>query len=275
MAESVSDKRNSFFKITLYWILFLVLLIAVTSLSSTIFSTHVHRFIFGIFGTGIALFITWLFVKSEKKSFAEYNLIWRKNTFHNFIKGLVIGIASFALITSILVFFGGLEIRKNPETVSPWIWFWYLAILPSALMEEIVFRSYSFLKLKKAFGLRLTQFIVLIAFAVYHIPLGWRPLTAFLGPGIWALIFGVAAISYRGIALPTGIHVGLNLTLSILGMSHGVESFFITSQNESTSNTIVNLITRVLTLVAGLLLTELYIRKSKAENKNEALSVID
>jgi len=100
-------------------------------------------------------------------------------------------------------------------------------------------------------------------------------MTAFLGPGIWALVFGIAAIRSKGIALPTGIHVGLNLTLSILGMSNGVESFFVTSQVESTSNTIANLTTRVLVLLAGVLLTEFYIRKSGKENKNRELSFVD
>ncbi len=269
------DKRNSILKVTGYWILFLVLLIPMTSQSGAIFPSHVHRFTFGIFGAAIAIFLTWIFIKAEKKSLIEYNLFWTKDTLSKFFKGLAIGITSFSFITLILVLFGGLHIQKNPAAINPWIWFWYLAILPAAFMEEIVFRSYPLLKLNKAFGLRLTQLIVLIAFALYHIPLGWSILTAFLGPGIWALIFGIAAIRSKGIALPTGIHVGLNLALSVLGMSNGVESFFVTSQSESTSNTIVNLITRILVLLAGILLTELYILKSKKENVNRDLGFVD
>lgn len=268
MTNSV-DKKNSILKVIGYWILFLVLLIPITSQSGAIFPSHVHRFTFGIFGTAIALFLTWIFIKSEKKSLIEYNLFWTKDTLFKFVKGLAIGVASFSLITLILVLFAGLKIQKNPEAINPWIWFWYLAILPAALMEEIVFRSYSLLKLNRAVGLRPTQLIIWIAFALYHVAVGWSSsiFTAFLGPGIWGLIFGIAAIRSRGIALPTGIHVGLNLTLSILGMSNGVESLFVTSQRESTSNTIINLITRILVLLAGILLTEFYIRKSKKENE--------
>jgi membrane protease YdiL (CAAX protease family) len=264
MANS-ADKINSILKVTGYWILFIVLLIPITSQSGATFPSHVHRFTFGIFGTVVALFVTWIFLKSENKSFVEYNLFWTKGTLYKFLKGLAIGIVSFSLITLILGMFAGLKIQKTTETINPWMWFWYLAILPAAFMEEIIFRSYPLLKLSRALGLRLTQLIISIAFALYHIPLGWSILTAFLGPGIWALIFGIAAIRSKGIALPTGIHVGLNLVLSILGMSHGVESFFVTSQSESTSNTIVNLITRIMVLLAGILLTEFYIRKSTKE----------
>jgi uncharacterized protein len=258
----VTNQTSSILKIGGYWILFLVLLIPVTSQSGAVFSRHVHGFTFGIFGTAIAVLITWLFIKVEKKTFKNFNLVWKKETLPKFFKGLAIGIASFSLITLILVVFAGLKIEKNPEAINPWIWFWYLAIIPSAFMEEIVFRSYPLLKLNETFGLRLTQIFVSIAFALYHIALGWSALTAFLGPGIWALIFGIAAITSKGIALPTGIHVGLNLTLSILGMSRDVESFFITSQDESTSITIVNLMTRILVLLVGIFLTESFLRKN-------------
>jgi len=271
MTNSVTEKGKSILKVTVYWILFLALLIPVTSQSGSVFSTHVHRFTSGIFGTTIALLVTWIFIKSEKRTFLEYNLVWQRDTFSKFLTGFGIGMASFSLITLILVLFGGLHIQKNTEAINPWIWLWYLAILPAAFMEEIAFRAYPFLKLKEALGLRLTQLIVLIAFALYHIPLGWSILTAFLGPGIWALIFGIAAIRSKGIALPTGIHAGLNLALSILGMGNGVESIFVTSQSESTSNTTVNLITRLLVLLAGILLTEFYIRRSKKENEKMKL----
>ena len=220
-------------------------------------------------------FVTWIFIKSEKKTFAEYNLVWRKNTPLKFLQGLAIGVTSYALITLILIVFAELKIQKNQETINPWIWFSYLAILPASLMEEIAFRSYPFSKLNKAFGLRLTQLIVLIAFALEHIALGWSILGAFLGPGIWALIFGIAAVRSKGIALPTGIHVGLNLVQSIIGGSRGgVESVWVISQNESPSNNTVNLITRILVLLTGILLTEFYIRKSKKENEDEELGFV-
>ncbi len=271
MPNPSANKKDTILKITLYWLLFMLLFIPLASQSGALFSKPVNRFTVGIFGTAIALFVSWVFIKWDKATFKEYNLVWQRDTLSKFGKGLIIGIASFLFITLILALFGGLTIQRNPAAINPWIGFWYLAIIPAALMEEIAFRSYPFLKLKKAFGLRLTQCIVLIAFALYHIPFGWSPLTAFLGPGIWSLIFGIAVVRSKGIALSTGIHVGLNLVLSILGMSKGVESFFVTSQNESTSNTIANLATRLLVLLAGILLTEWHIRQSKKENKARQL----
>ena len=148
MTNSVADKWNSILKVTGYWILFLALLIPVTSQSGAIFLPHVHDFAFGIFGTAIALFVTWIFIRSEKRTFADYNLAWKKDTLPKFVKGLAIGMSGYALITLILVLFGGLIVQKSPEAISPWVWFWYLSILPASLTEEIAFRSYPFLKLE-------------------------------------------------------------------------------------------------------------------------------
>jgi len=135
MTNLGTEEIKSTLKVPGYWILFLVLLIPVTSQSGVIFSTHVHRFTFGIFGTVIALFVTWIFIKLEKRTFAEFNLVWQSDTISKFFKGLAIGIASFSLITLLLILFGGLNIQKNPDTINPLIWFWYLAILPAAFME--------------------------------------------------------------------------------------------------------------------------------------------
>lgn len=262
MTNVVTGKKKAILKVTIYWAVFYILFIAVTSQSGVMFSKPVHRFTSAILGTLIALLVTGIFIKSENKILADYNLAWRKSTLLNFFKGLTIGAAAYATIILILVLFGGLQIQKNPEAPSLWTAFLYLAIVPAAFMEEIAFRSYPFIKLNQAFGLRITQAMVVIAFALYHIPLGWSILSAFLGPGIWALVFGIAAVQSKGIALPTGIHVGLNLIQSIFGLSKGIESFWLASQDENTSSFITNLVTRMLVLLAGILLTEYSIRSS-------------
>ena len=267
MTNSVTGKKKAILKVTIYWSLFFILFIAATAQSSAIFSKPVHRFTSAILGTIIALSLTGMFIKSENKTLADYHLVWGKSTLLNLLKGFAIGLAACAAITAILVVFGGLKIQKNPEALSLWTPFLYLAIVPAAFMEEIAFRSYPFIKLHKAFGLRMTQLIVVIAFALYHIPIGWSILSAFLGPGIWALVFGIAAVQSKGIALPIGIHVGLNLLQSIVGMRKGNESFWLTSQDENTASFIANLVTRMLVLLVGILLTKYYIRRSSDDQQ--------
>ena len=241
--------------------LFVVLLFMAAAQSSAIFSPKVYIFVYAATGLAIAFFVTWIFIRLERKSFMEYGLVWRKDTFFKFFKGIVIGTTGFLIILLIFVLFTGLTIERNPAAWHPWTAFWYLPILPLAFMEEIAFRSYPFLKLNGAFGLRITQLIIPIVFALYHIALGWNVHTAFLGPGIWALVFGVAAFYSNGVALPTGIHVALNFSQAIFGMSTGeFEPIWVVHQDESESTAIVGLTTRILVLIAGIILTEFCVR---------------
>ena len=263
MADVVTGRKKVVLKVIIYWSLFFVLFIAASAQSGATFSKPVHRFTSAIIGAIIALSLAGIFIKSENKALADYHLVWGKSTLLNFLKGFAIGLAACAAITTVLVLFGGLKIQKNPEAISFWTPFLYLAIVPAAFMEEVAFRSYPFIKLYKAFGLKMTQFIVAIAFALYHLPIGWSILPAFLGPGIWALVFGIAAVLSKGVALPTGIHVGINLLQSIVGMRKDDGSFWLTSQDENAVSFITTSLTiKALVLLVGILLTAYYMRRS-------------
>lgn len=89
-----------------------------------------------------------------------------------------------------------------------------------------------------------------------------------MGPAIWALVFGLASIWSNGIALPTGIHVALNLIQQLIGMKSGHdESIWVLKFKENTSVEsmdhleTIGLITQLLVLVFAILFTEFYIRK--------------
>ncbi|MFM6926703.1 MAG: type II CAAX prenyl endopeptidase Rce1 family protein, partial [Ferruginibacter sp.] len=191
LTEATNPRSAALLKAIIYWIIFMLLLFVTGIFIVRMFPASWERFVYGISGTIGSCIAVWVLLKSEKRSFADYGLTWQKNTVVHFIKGLFIGAASFGLIIVILLLFTELKISKNTTAWDPLMLFWYLAIIPLALMEEVAFRSYSFLKLNTAFGLRVTQLIIAIVFALYHIVQGWNWQIAFLGPGIWALVFGL------------------------------------------------------------------------------------
>jgi hypothetical protein len=71
MTTVVTNKKESILKVIIFWVSFYALFIAVTSQSGAIFPSQVHRFVSVIAGAAIALIITWLFIKSEKKTLAD------------------------------------------------------------------------------------------------------------------------------------------------------------------------------------------------------------
>jgi hypothetical protein len=78
-----------------YWVVFLVLIFGTASQSGAIFSPKVHLFVYVLAGAPIAFFLAWIFIKTERKSLADYKLVWQRDTILTFFKGIAIGIAIF------------------------------------------------------------------------------------------------------------------------------------------------------------------------------------
>jgi uncharacterized protein len=267
---------NAIITSMLFWILF-VLLLFLSNPVVPIFGTKSSRLMYGVFGVFSALLVTWLFLRYEKRSFKEIGLIWRSDTLSRFIKGFIIGSAIFGIILLALLLLTPLHIQQNERPFETSALLGYSAFLPLSLMEEIAFRSYPFIKLHQRFGLRITQIIVAVAFALYHVVGGQSIISSFLGPGIWAFVFGLAAVSSGGIAVPFGIHVALNILQPLTGMRGDSGAVWSLSKKNNAANwqvaapETIGMIMQLVILVAALLLTEYYIRKKGSHlTKNEA-----
>ena len=268
--ETDHPKTSAVLKSTFYWILFLIFLWVSGAQLARLFPSFWFNCVYGIGGTLGALMATWIMLKIEKRSFADYGLIWQKRTFFNFFTGLLTGTLIFLSIIIFLLVFTDLQFIKNPVSWNLASSYWYLFFIPLALMEEIAFRAYPFLQLKKAFGIRATLYITAIVFALYHVLNGWDYQVAFLGPGIWAMIFGLSAVLSKGIAVPTGIHVALNVIQQVIGTKAGeTEPVWILQQKEGASvQTIAHtewmgIISQLLVLIAAIILAEYHIRKKQ------------
>lgn len=118
---------------------------------------------------------------------------------------------------AIVINFSSIEMITNENANIQTVLFWLLAFFPLAFMEEIIFRGYAFSKIYKNIGIWPAQIFMAILFAWYHDFTGITLLNQLLGPAIWVLIYGVAAIWSKGIALPTGLHMAINVVLAIVG----------------------------------------------------------
>src|SRR5205085_7038454 len=90
--------------------------------------------------------------------------------------------------------------------------------LPLALLlllpEELLFRGYGFRQLRAFAGDHVALGLSAVAFGAYHLigsgdyAMGavWR----FATPALGGIVFGIAAMRTRGLALPIGLHWGAN-----------------------------------------------------------------
>ena len=234
------------------------------------FPLQYERYAQGLVGTGGAMLTVGLFFKLEKKSLRDYGLNWEKSNFSKFMIGLLLGIVLAGGMLFSQISFSDLELTLNDEvSLFPFL-LWSLAFVPLAFMEEVAFRSYPLLKLNQAFGFRITQIILAILFAVYHMLMMWTPEASLLGPGIWALAYALAAVRSGGIALPTGLHFGLNFVQSLIGGQKGIDPIWTLDYPANVSDSAIEANNQfgiglhILLLICCIIATEVYVRKQKA-----------
>lgn len=263
-------KFSTLLIVCIQWILFLVLLVFAGYISNILFPKTYERLSYAVLSTIAAIISVGFIIKLEKKKLVDYGLVWQKQTFGRFVTGFMIGSFIMILMLFSLYFLSGTSFLSNTQNFTLTDAFWYLTIIPLALMEEIAFRSYCFIKLNKSFGLRYTQLFVAIAFALYHFVQGWPWQLSLLGPGIWAFVFGLGAYYGKGIAVPTGIHAALNIAQSLSGLTQANYKPLL-QMSENSRGMIAQdtngLVAQILILLTAILLTEIW--RKKASNQNE------
>jgi membrane protease YdiL (CAAX protease family) len=235
------------------------------------------RFSYAILGVLEVLLLIWIFLRSEKKSFKNIGLSWERTTLQKFLVGLLIGTVIMAIVLLVLIGLTSFQLKRSSNAIQPLTWMMYLlVIIPLALMEELAFRSYAFLKLNTAYGLWWAQFIAAVAFALYHVVSGWSWQASFLGPFVWAFVFGLAAIASRGIALPTGIHTALNFLQIITGTKADKLSLWVwelkqnNSGNAQAQADIAGILIHIFILITAVLYTWLFLKRKLRREKTFA-----
>lgn len=93
-----------------------------------------------------------------------------------------------------------------------------VTVLASAYSQELIFRGYPFQLLLKKYGIWPAQIIMAVFFGLMHI--GYMPFSEMAATlfttGIGAILFGLAYIKTKNLALPTGIHFGWNFLQILL-----------------------------------------------------------
>jgi uncharacterized protein len=92
------------------------------------------------------------------------------------------------------------------------------AFLAIACTEELGFRGYPLRTLHPVLGLWPAQAVVALAFGLTHVVYGWSLADVVMGVLPGALLFGLAAVASRGLALPIGLHAAWNLASWSIGV---------------------------------------------------------
>jgi membrane protease YdiL (CAAX protease family) len=227
----------------------------------------------GIVVTVIALLLTYLAVKKNGKTFRDIGFYIDKKTPTRFLFGFLFGAVIAVVMFVIIISFSSIEISFNKESNVTGVLIWLLAFFPLSYMEEIIFRGYAFTKINNNVGIWPAQILLAILFTWYHDFTGGTFFIQLLGPGIWALIYGITAIWSKGISFPTGVHMALNVVIALVGQKDDKAGILkleyptdVTQSLKDEADSI-GLIMQISILIIGIVLTEYYRRNKQKISK--------
>jgi membrane protease YdiL (CAAX protease family) len=168
-----------------------------------------------------AFALTLLFARWDRVSLSDTGAAFRPDSRARLVLGFVAGlllVALWALIWSGVAGVRWLRVPGNHSVAALVALTGYVAL---ACREELAFRGYPLRRLDRCFGLVFAQLFVALVFAAEHRLGGSGWFDALAGVGVASLLFGMAAIATRGLAVPIGLHAAWNFGQWSLGLRGG------------------------------------------------------
>lgn len=153
--------------------------------------------------------LTLLFARWEGKRPRDFGFEVVRSSWIRFCAGLVLGLLLVVMQTAIMWLGGG--VRWVTTSPAPAMLVPVLGYLLLATREELAFRGYPLRMLASEFNPWVAQAIVATLFVVEHKVGGATWQNAVFGAGVGSLVFGMAALATRGLALPIGLHAAWNV----------------------------------------------------------------
>ncbi|MCC6234940.1 MAG: CPBP family intramembrane metalloprotease [Verrucomicrobiales bacterium] len=173
--------------------------------------------VWGLLCSLALLGLTLLFLRTEGRCVQDVGLDPDRSTPLRFGIGLLVGLGFFALqLVAARVIAGPFQIGLKGAIEPAVVALAVAGTLALAAMEELGFRGYALRTLVSGFGFWGGQAIVAVAFGLCHVLFGWSLSNIVLGVIPAAFVFGMAAVVSRGLAMPLGVHVGVNVAQSAM-----------------------------------------------------------
>lgn len=170
-----------------------------------------------IITTVIAFILTILFTRWEGSTLSAVGVIPGRHTISRLLIGFLIGTGISLLQPALVMLSGKVNLVYNSETGISLVVSHFLLYLLVACREEISFRGYPLQSLNDSIGPFWAQVIIAIIFSLEHVAGGMTWLNALIGSGTGAILFGVAALRTKGLALSTGLHLAWNFGQWLVG----------------------------------------------------------
>lgn len=211
-----------------WWIVIFVALVAVSRLffgpvNNLLKQTEINEVWLEPLPFLFILGITWICCRLRKEPLSKVGLATTPQWFRYLHAGILFSFIQISVIIGVIWLFNGVQFDFNPEFSLQLLLMGLYVFFFAAMMEELLFRGFIFQRLLDGIGIWPTQIGMAALFALAH----WSNpemegdtlIFASLDIALGALLWGLAFIRTKSLALPIGMHFGWNLTLgSLYGM---------------------------------------------------------
>lgn len=210
-------RRDALRSVALFWLASLAILV-VAGAGRGFLPPAVAGLAWGLVSSCLLLLLTRTMLRRDGLAWpdAGIGLSWRSlgRGGLGWLLGLGTHLATLAAVSTLVA-----PLSLEEADLPPWGFLFRVMATIAALvvMEELGFRGYPFRRLLQALGPWAAQAVVVIAFLATHLLYGWPARTVLLGVLPSAVLFGVAAWVSGGLALPMGIHAGVNMARWLTG----------------------------------------------------------
>lgn len=170
------------------------------------------------------LFATWAVTRLRREGLSSVGLRIDARWAHEFAWGGVVGIVMVLGVTGLMAASGVLRLELDPARSLGMVMLGLNAFAWAALLEELLFRGVVFQRLIDGIGMWPAQLVLAALFAAGHWGNpgmdGMARIVGTLDIALAALMFGLAYVRTRSLALPFGLHLGWNwMQGSVLGFN--------------------------------------------------------
>jgi len=205
--------RNEKLFVAVQVLLFLLcctIVLIVTSALPLVHSGDMSILFLGLLSCAGSFFVAYLFVRWNAMPLASSGVSFNRNFAVHLGFGFLVGTAILGAQWAAMWACGHVHWERSPVVSMTTMTTTITAFIFLSAREEIAFHGFALRQLSAHFGLWPAQLGISIMFALEHVVGGNSWLNALAGAGMGSLLFGMAAIATRGLAIPVGMHAAWN-----------------------------------------------------------------
>ncbi|MCX4474294.1 CPBP family intramembrane metalloprotease [Micromonospora sp. NBC_01655] len=196
-------------RVLAFWVATMVVLV-IASLVTSHVSAAWRMVVTGAVAGLATLLLTLPFLRWEGLRAAQVGLVPERGSLARFGAGVVLGVGMAAAHVGLMLAFAPVRLVAGEPVDVSFMLLTGFGLLLLAAREEIAFRAYPLRALDARYGVATALAGTAAMFCVEHILGGSSWDNAVFGSIPGALVFGMAALASRGLALPLGLHTAWN-----------------------------------------------------------------